>query len=846
MDLDLTGHRAVVTGASVGIGGETVRALAEHGADVAFCASHARRHRRAGCRGRGRGRREGLRLRGRPRRRRCHRAVLRRRRSRPRCARSPREQRRRLAVAQLPLHDRRRVDRPVRAQRHGRGPPHPPLPPRDADGPLGPGGDDQHGGREVPGCGPGRLRRHEGRARRRHQGARPQVRGRRRAHQLGDAGASPHRDVGAHRARDRRSRAAAPTRTRSKRSSPSGRPTSRSAATAPRARSRTWCCSSVPISRRTSPARPSTSTAGSARTCTDHARGHRQGPQRGRTRRNRDHRGRRRIGPHGRRADPHPEVALSVARVRRARDGAHVAARVADRVQRRSRRRNPATTSSTASARTRCSSCAVDDGELRAYPERCRHRGNIICEGAGTGSTELRCVYHRWCWDLQGRLREVPSRKGFGMIRNDDFPLLPRVGRHVGPDGVREPRPRRRCRSPTTSRGSPTTSRGSASTTSAARRRHRAGAGELEGRLRRLLRDVPRAGPAPRDDGLDRRHRRAAAGAGAHTSKSAQHYGVPSPRLRPRRRRPDRVGLVHRHPGRPHGDHRTVPGPASCAEGETVADAIAERVRGAKRQQGGADLSGFDTTQMLELHQYNVFPNATILIMPDLLSVIVARPGADVEHAEMVMINFVAAASADAPRTQPFDVTLGPDQADFGFVLNAGHAHCLRRAARSAPARPHAPHAVERGVPHHQHAPQPGAVPGHRPRRLRREGGGHMGRKYQVISADGHVETPPAVDQVRPRQVEGPRASPREAARWRRGLVASRASRMLQERPEHHRSRADQLRRRVVLQARRLAERRRRRRPRSACASRTRTASTPRCCSRRCSRTRFLEGIKDR
>ena len=38
MSLDLTGHRAVVSGASVGIGAETVRVLAEHGADVAFCA----------------------------------------------------------------------------------------------------------------------------------------------------------------------------------------------------------------------------------------------------------------------------------------------------------------------------------------------------------------------------------------------------------------------------------------------------------------------------------------------------------------------------------------------------------------------------------------------------------------------------------------------------------------------------------------------------------------------------------------------------------------------------------------------------------------------------------------
>lgn len=38
MRVDLTGRRAVVTGASAGIGAATVRALAAHGADVAFCA----------------------------------------------------------------------------------------------------------------------------------------------------------------------------------------------------------------------------------------------------------------------------------------------------------------------------------------------------------------------------------------------------------------------------------------------------------------------------------------------------------------------------------------------------------------------------------------------------------------------------------------------------------------------------------------------------------------------------------------------------------------------------------------------------------------------------------------
>ncbi|MFM8304563.1 MAG: SDR family NAD(P)-dependent oxidoreductase [Actinomycetota bacterium] len=41
MSLDLSGRRAVVSGASVGIGAETVRVLAEHGAAVAFCARSA-------------------------------------------------------------------------------------------------------------------------------------------------------------------------------------------------------------------------------------------------------------------------------------------------------------------------------------------------------------------------------------------------------------------------------------------------------------------------------------------------------------------------------------------------------------------------------------------------------------------------------------------------------------------------------------------------------------------------------------------------------------------------------------------------------------------------------------
>jgi phenylpropionate dioxygenase-like ring-hydroxylating dioxygenase large terminal subunit len=65
-----------------------------------------------------------------------------------------------------------------------------------------------------------------------------------------------------------------------------------------------------------------------------------------------------------------------------------------------------------------------DDGELRAFQNVCRHRGNTLCQGAGGGLAELRCPWHGWTWDLRGRLREVPSRRWFGTLRNDDFPLF--------------------------------------------------------------------------------------------------------------------------------------------------------------------------------------------------------------------------------------------------------------------------------------------------------------------------------------------------------------------------------------------------------------------------------------
>ena len=53
-----------------------------------------------------------------------------------------------------------------------------------------------------------------------------------------------------------------------------------------------------------------------------------------------------------------------------------------------------------------------EDGELRAFQNVCPHRGNTMLSGCGSGLSELRCAYHDWCFDLQGRLRSIASEDG--------------------------------------------------------------------------------------------------------------------------------------------------------------------------------------------------------------------------------------------------------------------------------------------------------------------------------------------------------------------------------------------------------------------------------------------------
>jgi choline monooxygenase len=305
------------------------------------------------------------------------------------------------------------------------------------------------------------------------------------------------------------------------------------------------------------------------------------------------------------------------------------------------------------------------DGELRAFQNHCRHRGNTLCQGSSTGLSELRCGFHRWAWDLRGQLREVPSRQWFGGVRNDDLPLVaarvdtwgPFVFVNLDPDAMPladylEEVPADaawmgledfRC---TAMVDTPVQANWKVVVDGFSETYH------IQGLHPEMLASV---------DDVEARQ-----SVWGHTSASWQDYAVASPRLRD----VDDQGVWDSFVVT-QGDRMGIGAPCPVpplAPGETVRDAIAERIR-AHQAAAGVDLSRFDTDQMLRFNQYNLFPNTTLITSPDLLSALCARPGPSPDRAEFVILHFTRASGPDAPRTRPVDVTLPPDQLDIGLVL---------------------------------------------------------------------------------------------------------------------------------------------------------------------------------
>lgn len=309
-----------------------------------------------------------------------------------------------------------------------------------------------------------------------------------------------------------------------------------------------------------------------------------------------------------------------------------------------------------------------DDGELRAFQNHCRHRGNSLCDGSAAGLTELRCGFHSWAWDLRGRLREAPSRQRFGPLRNEDFPLVPALVDTWGPlvfvnldpgampladylekvpdDSAWLGLDDFRCVATVTT---PVAANWKVVTDGFSEAYHVQGLHpEMLGSMDEV--NVPQE-------------------IWGHTSVAWQDYGVPSPRFRERPTdqavwesfvvtQGARMGLDE------PGEVPPVP------EGQTVRDVIAERIRRHSRNDQHVDLARFDTVQMMRMNQYNLFPNTTITVFPDMLDVLTARPGPAPDQADFVLMHFQRATGPEVPRIRALDVTMGPDDFDIGLVLN--------------------------------------------------------------------------------------------------------------------------------------------------------------------------------
>ena len=53
-----------------------------------------------------------------------------------------------------------------------------------------------------------------------------------------------------------------------------------------------------------------------------------------------------------------------------------------------------------------------ETGELRAFENRCAHRGALLCIKDRGNAREFACVYHNWTYDLRGNLTGVAFRRG--------------------------------------------------------------------------------------------------------------------------------------------------------------------------------------------------------------------------------------------------------------------------------------------------------------------------------------------------------------------------------------------------------------------------------------------------
>jgi phenylpropionate dioxygenase-like ring-hydroxylating dioxygenase large terminal subunit len=333
-----------------------------------------------------------------------------------------------------------------------------------------------------------------------------------------------------------------------------------------------------------------------------------------------------------------------------------------------------------------------DDLELRAFQNACRHRGSALCEGTGIGLTEIRCPFHRWSYGLDGRLREVPSRREFGALSAgagraadaDDSGLIPARVDTWGPlvfvnlaldaepladflgavpdDSAWARVDEFRC---TAAVAVPAPCNWKTLIDGFSETYH------VQGVHREML---PMTDDVNGPQWIRERH-----------GKLQQSYGLPSPRLSDR---PDdqRVweAFVEVMGVRVGNLAQANAGPAPVVpSGGTIRGSIAEIVRTRGLDAGHEWFTELDDGQLLDMSQYNLFPNITVLVFADMLQVVRARPGATPDDAYMDAFSFErvapTSASSAAPRTKPIDLELSPEgELPLGLILNQDFANFAR------------------------------------------------------------------------------------------------------------------------------------------------------------------------
>jgi anthranilate 1,2-dioxygenase large subunit len=52
------------------------------------------------------------------------------------------------------------------------------------------------------------------------------------------------------------------------------------------------------------------------------------------------------------------------------------------------------------------------NGTIHAFVNRCAHRGAMVRREISGNASEHSCIYHQWCYGLDGRLKSIPFRRG--------------------------------------------------------------------------------------------------------------------------------------------------------------------------------------------------------------------------------------------------------------------------------------------------------------------------------------------------------------------------------------------------------------------------------------------------